>query len=70
VSSERASSSPVTLRSSALRRASVWTNIIVLGEEHLRRILKNYAAYYNTVRTHRSLHKDAPMYRPIRDPAP
>jgi hypothetical protein len=32
-------------------------HIIVLGEEHLRRILKNYAAYYNTVRTHRSLHK-------------
>jgi len=40
-------------------------HIIVLGEEHLRRILKNYAAYYNSVRTHRSLHKDAPMYRPV-----
>src|SRR6266481_7525054 len=30
-------------------------HIIVLGEEHLRRILKNYADYYNGVRTHRSL---------------
>jgi transposase InsO family protein len=36
-------------------------HIIVLGEEHLRRILKNYAAYYNGVRTHRSLNKDAPI---------
>ena len=39
--------------------------IIVLGEEHLRRILKNYAAYYNGVRTHRSLQKDAPVSRPV-----
>src|SRR5258706_14475041 len=35
-------------------------HIIVLGEEHLRRILKNYADYYNGVGTHRSLNKDAP----------
>jgi len=39
-------------------------HIIVLGEVHLRRILKNYAAYYNGVRTHRSLNKDAPVSRP------
>jgi transposase InsO family protein len=38
-------------------------HIIVLGEVHLRRILKNYAAYYNGVRTHRSLNKDAPVSR-------
>jgi hypothetical protein len=30
-------------------------HIIALGEQHLRRILKNYADYYNGVRTHRSL---------------
>src|ERR1700730_13607467 len=48
----------------SIRRECV-DHIIVLGEEHLRRILKNYAAYYNSVRTHRSLHKDAPMYRPV-----
>jgi hypothetical protein len=29
------------------------------------RILKNYAAYYNGVRTHRSLNKDAPISRPV-----
>jgi transposase InsO family protein len=36
-------------------------HIIVSGEAHLRRILISYAAYYNSVRTHRSLHKDAPI---------
>jgi transposase InsO family protein len=40
-------------------------HIIVFGEAHLRRILKSYADYYNSVRTHRSLHKDAPISRPI-----
>jgi transposase InsO family protein len=40
-------------------------HIIVFSETQLRRILKSYADYYNSVRTHRSLHKDAPMSRPI-----
>jgi hypothetical protein len=39
-------------------------HMIVLGDAHLR-ILKSYADYYNSVRTHRSLHKDAPISRPI-----
>jgi transposase InsO family protein len=39
--------------------------IIVLGEVHLRRVLKSYADYYNCVRTHRSLNKDAPVTRQI-----
>src|ERR1700737_3766476 len=30
-------------------------HVIVLGEVHLRRVLKNYADYYNGARTHRSL---------------
>jgi hypothetical protein len=30
------------------------------NEEHLRRILSKYASYYNEVRTHLSLGKDAP----------
>jgi transposase InsO family protein len=41
-------------------------HLIVLSEAHLRRILKNYADYYNGVRTHRSLNKDAPVSRPVR----
>jgi hypothetical protein len=39
--------------------------MIVFGEAHLRRILRGYAAYYNVSRTHRSLNKDAPLYRAI-----
>ena len=38
-------------------------HIIILGAAHLRRILKSYADYYNRVRTHRSLDKDAPVSR-------
>ena len=40
-------------------------HVIVLNENHLRRILSKYASYYNEVRTHLSLGKDAPCTRPI-----
>src|SRR6266850_3447598 len=40
-------------------------HIIVLGEMHLRRILRFYARYYNEIRTHRSLDKDAAVTRPV-----
>jgi transposase InsO family protein len=46
----------------SIRRECV-DHIIVLGEAHLRRILKSYAHYYNGVRTHGSLNKDAPVSR-------
>jgi hypothetical protein len=39
--------------------------LIVFNAEHLRRILAKYAAYYNEVRTHVSLGKDAPCMRAI-----
>jgi hypothetical protein len=48
----------------SIRRECV-DQIIVLGEMHLRQILRWYADYYNSVRTHRSLDKDAPFTRPI-----
>jgi transposase InsO family protein len=48
----------------SIRRECV-DHFIVLGEAHLRRILRAYARYYNDVRTHRSLDKDAPVYRPV-----
>jgi len=48
----------------SIRRECV-DHIIVLGEVHLRRILRSYAAYYNEVRTHRSLNKDAPISRAV-----
>jgi transposase InsO family protein len=40
-------------------------HVIVLGEMHLRRVLKSYADYYNSFRTHRSLKKDAPVSRRV-----
>jgi transposase InsO family protein len=40
-------------------------HIIVLGEAHLRYILKAYINYYNGARTHLSLKKDAPVPRSI-----
>jgi transposase InsO family protein len=40
-------------------------HIIVLGEAQLRRILRSYARYYNDIRTHRSLDKDAPVSRRV-----
>ena len=48
----------------SLRRECL-DQIIVLGEVHLRRILQTYACYYNKIRTHRSLDKDAPVSRPV-----
>jgi transposase InsO family protein len=48
----------------SIRRECV-DHIIVLGEVHLRQILQAYARYYNDIRTHRSLDKDAPVSRQI-----
>jgi transposase InsO family protein len=40
-------------------------HVIVLGEQHLRGVLRSYARYYNGVRTHLSLAKDAPLPRAV-----
>jgi len=48
----------------SIRRECV-DHFIVLGEEHLLRILRAYARYYNEIRTHWSLDKDAPVSRPV-----
>src|SRR6266699_1626190 len=48
----------------SIRRECV-DHIVVLGEMHLRRVLTKYAPYYNELRTHRSLNKDAPIHRAI-----
>ena len=40
-------------------------HFIILGEAHLRRILGAYTGYYNDIRTHRSLNKDAPRSRSV-----
>jgi transposase InsO family protein len=38
-------------------------HLVAFDEAQLRRVLKNYASYYNEVRTHLSLDKDAPYFR-------
>jgi transposase InsO family protein len=48
----------------SIRRECV-DHMVVLGEAHLRRVLKSYARYYNESRIHHSLSKDAPFPRAI-----
>jgi putative transposase len=48
----------------SIRRECV-NHVIVLGENHMRQILKSYFAYYNASRTHLSLAKDTPVGRGI-----
>jgi putative transposase len=51
----------------SLRRECL-DHVIVLGENHLRRILKSYIDYYLGSRTHLSLAKDAPTTRVVQGP--
>ena len=46
-------------------RRECLNHFVVLSEAHLRRVLRSYADYYNKIRTHRSLGKDAPIFRPV-----
>jgi transposase InsO family protein len=48
----------------SIRRECV-DHFVIFGEVHLRRILQAYAHYYNSIRPHRSLGKDAPVSRPV-----
>jgi transposase InsO family protein len=41
-------------------------HVVVVGEQHLRHLLISYQTYYNEVRTHLSLRKDAPIPRDVR----
>jgi putative transposase len=44
-------------------------HVIVLGEAHLRRILKEYFHYYHNFRTHLSLDRNSPIPREVELPA-
>jgi hypothetical protein len=46
----------------SIRRESL-DHLIVFDEAQLRRVLRNYASYYNQVPTHLSLEKNAPDFR-------
>jgi transposase InsO family protein len=48
----------------SIRRECV-DNVVVFGERHLVHLLKSYQRYYNGVRTHLSLNKDAPDTRAV-----
>jgi transposase InsO family protein len=45
-------------------RRECFDHVIILGQTHLRRILRAYLAYYHRSRTHLALNKDAPDGRP------
>ena len=40
-------------------------HVIVLNEEHLRRLMSQYVAYYQHDRTHLGLDKDSPIPREV-----
>ena len=44
-------------------------HLIVLNEDHLRRILRNYFNYYHNSRPHRSLERNSPVPREIEPPS-
>jgi putative transposase len=44
-------------------------HVIVVNEQHLRRILHRYFEYYHRTRTHLSVDKDTPDTRPVQMPA-
>ena len=46
-------------------RRECLNHVIVLNDNHLRRLLKDYFRYYHESRTHLSLNKDAPECRII-----
>ena len=46
-------------------RRDCLNHVVVLGEQHLRRVLTGYFAYYHRSRTHLSLAKDAPTRRRV-----
>jgi hypothetical protein len=49
---------------STLRRECL-DQMLIFSENHLRRVLSAYAAYYNRARTHLALQKDAPLHRAV-----
>jgi len=50
-------------------RRECLNHVMVLNESGLRRILKSYFAYDETLRGHLSLNKDAPVSRAVEPPA-
>ena len=50
-------------------RRELLDHVMVLGERHLLRLLRQYVAYYNEDRPHMSLGRDAPIARAVQPPS-
>jgi putative transposase len=46
-------------------RRELLDHVIIVNENHLRRLLEDYVAYYLQDRTHYHLDKDPPLGRPV-----
>jgi putative transposase len=46
-------------------RRELLDHVIVLNENHMRRLIRDYVSYYHTDRIHDSLQKDSPAMRPV-----
>jgi transposase InsO family protein len=49
-------------------RRELLDHVIVLGERHLLRLVRQHVGYYNEDRPHMSLRGDAPIARPVEPP--
>lgn len=59
---------PYSERLNGSIRRECLDHVIVFGENHLRRIIADYIAYYTSSRTHLSLEMDSPVTRPVQTP--
>ena len=50
-------------------RREILNHVIALNERHLRRLIREYVAYYQEDRIHDALNKDTPNRRPIENRA-
>ena len=60
--------SPYVERVIGTLRRECLDHVPVLGESHLRRIVRSYVGYYHQARTHLALGKDVPEPRAVHSP--
>ena len=58
---------PICGEADWINDATALNHVVVLGEQHLRRVLTGYFEYYHGSRTHLSLAKDSPTSRRMQD---
>ncbi len=60
--------SPYVERVMGTLRRECLDHVVVLGEAHLRRIIRSYVSYYQRTRSHLAPDKDAPELRAVQSP--